>query len=765
MANTFRTSTFALYNFESDNLKGDSIASNTLSAGTIEPSAASGDYKQGSGSASFTASNTEYYEIPDANWVGPLNSNDAKRTISICCWIKPTKDDYLMVFSKGTLQYNQRSFCVWIDNNQICQMSTGWSNGSQWQTKYNSIPITLNNWWHVTWAWRDLDKTWAIRVRDEDGNIHEDVTGTATYNIHLCDVPVRIGAYGGWSSEPALLFDGYMDELVIFDKFLSAEDSTNIAKGQYDYRNVAITPQTIKFDEDQTESGVMTWAMGFDREPYTSGTWKFDISFDYPTTGIYSLEYDSKWIKNTGWENYQGNIYWKECKIEPIIVYDGNTRLTKKQNYKTLEVGEWTWQDAADAADDKNALFVNVGESPQSGESGHFITPEPYEAYLTFTVNEGYRQSSFNAYKISSDIEILGNSTLTDTNSNPAATASVLDNLYDYPDGTVAVPFSVSNPKEFSINKVVALYNFEPGYLTTDSVGSNTLSAGGTYWTGNTASSISSAGSYRQGVGSAKFYYNGSNPTYYRISDEDCDFPLRYGCASNEKTISICAWIKLGTGANECILGKWRGKISSPNDNSFVFRVISSKLQLYCRHDQNGDTAADHLSTLTSHVWYHVTASYRDSDGRVALRVRDINGNVAGTDIDKTLWAAPGYYINIAKFPFEIGAYRYNDNPDGIFDGYMDELVIFNKFLSAEDSTNIAKGQYDFYSTMKGFSKTAYPVPGDFFDWSENTEDSFDISDYSGTSDSPIVLDGHGYLITGSKKVGTYYIVENFKIK
>ena len=262
----------------------------------------------------------------------------------------------------------------------------------------------------------------------------------------------------------------------------------------------------------------------------------------------------------------------------------------------------------------------------------------------------------------------------------------------------------------FAVNDTThlkALYNFESGALTTDSVGSNTLSAGGTLYTGNAATAVTSGGSYRQDSAAGKFYYDASNPTYYRIANEDCDFPLRYGCAENEKTITICAWIKLGTGANECIFSKWHSS-SPPSDNSFVFRVISSKLQLFCTHDQNNYTSADHLSTLSNHTWYHVTASYRDSDGQVALRVRDQNGEIVGTDIDKTLWSAATYHMNIPKWPFEIGAFRADADPDGVFDGYIDELVIFDKFLSADEVTAIAKGTTNTLCALYNFESGAF---------------------------------------------------------
>lgn len=74
--------------------------------------------------------------------------------------------------------------------------------------------------------------------------------------------------------------------------------------------------------------------------------------------------------------------------------------------------------------------------------------------------------------------------------------------------------------------------------------------------------------------------------------------------------------------------------------------------------------------------------------------------------------------------------------------------------------------EFDATNTMSTWlAASAYPVQNDFFKWTENATDSFDVSNYDGIIDNPITLNGRGFIIKGQKKVGDYYIIKNFIFK
>src|SRR5574343_790275 len=81
----------------------------------------------------------------------------------------------------------------------------------------------------------------------------------------------------------------------------------------------------------------------------------------------------------------------------------------------------------------------------------------------------------------------------------------------------------------------ISLWNFEPGNLTTDSKGTNTLSIG-------SGTPASDAVVYKEGTGSLSL--NGSS--HYTITDTNlsANFPLKYGVGGY---FTICCWFYLNT--------------------------------------------------------------------------------------------------------------------------------------------------------------------------------------------------------------------------
>lgn len=148
-------------------------------------------------------------------------------------------------------------------------------------------------------------------------------------------------------------------------------------------------------------------------------------------------------------------------------------------------------------------------------------------------------------------------------------------------------------------------------------------------------------------------------------------------------TFSIGAWINMSSlAANNFICGKlessgnfrgWRVQVQSTGDIQFFARNSSGKvLQLKTNN------------TFTTSTWYHVVMTYDGSSAASGVTIY-VNGNSeALTTISDTLDAT---IIN--SEPFSIGAQGLAGTPVFYFNGYLDEIVVYNTELTSGQVTNL----------------------------------------------------------------------------
>jgi hypothetical protein len=239
---------------------------------------------------------------------------------------------------------------------------------------------------------------------------------------------------------------------------------------------------------------------------------------------------------------------------------------------------------------------------------------------------------------------------------------------------------------DFSSDSTVkALYNFEPSALTTDSKASNTLTASGTPPTSYTVT-------YKQGNGACD--YELDNSEYHSIADASLPdgFPLKNNDAV--KDITVCTWVNFESlSSTQGIFTKHE---PGTNKRSFAMGVVNdSGYKFYIALGYNSGADAEeylHATGLSVSTWYHVCASYQNSDKAYSIRVRDSSGNVVGTDIDGTA-TLDGSKLTVNTSPLMIG--NLYDDPDNLYlDGRLDEMVIFNRKITAAEATKIALGTY-----------------------------------------------------------------------
>jgi hypothetical protein len=228
----------------------------------------------------------------------------------------------------------------------------------------------------------------------------------------------------------------------------------------------------------------------------------------------------------------------------------------------------------------------------------------------------------------------------------------------------------------------VALWRFENGALTRDSIGSNTL-------VNNGVSASTSA--YKEGSASGDFEANQLD--WMSIDDDDLsgNFPTRSGDSQVE--MSICFWMKVESFAWEnTIISKYLIATDARSWRIFVSNTVSGgvlKVGLGRSGGSNFNTYVFDAPSqeLSANRWYHVAFTYRDSDRGYRVRVWD---DMAGVlRIDATGTAA--YRMSVADAPVIVGDLPLESRH---YDGLLDEMVIFKDVLTSAEIDRIRQGTY-----------------------------------------------------------------------
>jgi hypothetical protein len=217
-----------------------------------------------------------------------------------------------------------------------------------------------------------------------------------------------------------------------------------------------------------------------------------------------------------------------------------------------------------------------------------------------------------------------------------------------------------------------ALWRMETGALTTDSIGTNTLT------TGN--SPTADGTNYKEGSYSCDFDKAQNDQLEITDASLDSGFPCKNG--ESNKTFSICAWARPDTFSSTPTIVAKAGV-----SNVFWIRVdAGGKLEFYI--DNGSWRLAEFGDAMTLDRWYHVTCTYDNSDQSYRIRIWDDNGSdQLGTDVTGTY---AGGAITLGTDPFDIG------HADGDFHwgGQIDEVVVFDDVLLVAEIDEIRQGIY-----------------------------------------------------------------------
>ncbi len=228
----------------------------------------------------------------------------------------------------------------------------------------------------------------------------------------------------------------------------------------------------------------------------------------------------------------------------------------------------------------------------------------------------------------------------------------------------------------------VALWRFEDGALTADTIGTNTLT--------NNAAVVSNEVDFQEGAASADFEVTSTQ--YFSIADGDLDagFPLKNGDAN--KKISVCGWFQL-----ESINTGWRGLFSKFDTNglrslSIGVEQLNGKFVILLGYN-NGDSGEFlyRAGALVTGRFYHYGFTYQDSDKAWKLVVWDDTAESKIIDVSGT--ATNNISIETATVGIGVRYFATGTATDTM-DGEIDETVVFKDILTTGEIDQIRQGVF-----------------------------------------------------------------------
>jgi hypothetical protein len=227
---------------------------------------------------------------------------------------------------------------------------------------------------------------------------------------------------------------------------------------------------------------------------------------------------------------------------------------------------------------------------------------------------------------------------------------------------------------------VKALWRFESGALTTDSKGTNTLTAHNTPAEDTT--------DYKEGACAVALVT--ADADYFNIPDANLDSGFPFKSGDTTKLMSVCLHFK-GTSfstSNRHIIGKW----SENGKRSWILTVTSSG-QLRFYYSSDGSTSNYYsMLTLTANRWYHIGFAVDGVNKRFYCRL-----------VDESTGTAYYYYpvflstvIAATNSDLQIGCvYDSSGNPKEFLSGKLDEIVVFDRLIAFSEMEKIRLGTYD----------------------------------------------------------------------
>lgn len=226
----------------------------------------------------------------------------------------------------------------------------------------------------------------------------------------------------------------------------------------------------------------------------------------------------------------------------------------------------------------------------------------------------------------------------------------------------------------------VALYKFDSAITDGTAKGNDLVDSGTDDDTTNKMQGTASRG------------FVSSNPDYAYRNDADLSAGFPGKSTNNDQQFSICAWIR----ATAWPTGSQSHAVTSKLETdkysyAMLFRagVTTAYARLFIGTGANSGEVLNHATELDTGDWYHLTMTFNNTTHTGTICIIDANQAGVGSNVTKTDFSA----WNISTGRFAAGIYV-DLSADFAWHGNIDELVIFNDVITAEESALIAAGTY-----------------------------------------------------------------------
>ncbi|MBN1510170.1 MAG: hypothetical protein JW955_25205 [Sedimentisphaerales bacterium] len=243
-------------------------------------------------------------------------------------------------------------------------------------------------------------------------------------------------------------------------------------------------------------------------------------------------------------------------------------------------------------------------------------------------------------------------------------------------------PFTISD--EPCPPRPVALWRFEPGAFTDDSVSTNYLD--------NDGAALETT-DRKEGNGCA-YLRAYEKDSLIRYDDHlAANFPTKSGSTST--TMTLCFWMKPKSFPfNATVISKYQIATDTRSWRLYLGAIPGNYMKLGLGRGTGGDFTDYSFNQtseqLVANHWYHVAFVYRSSDRYYHVRIWDDTDGVVRVNREGTATAP----MAITNAPLVFG----NTPLESMyFDGLLDEVAVFNEVLSTSQIDKVRRGDCRLY--------------------------------------------------------------------
>ena len=220
-----------------DNDATDDIGSNDLTEDNSPIYSTSG-IKEGTHLIWFVGSDNTSAHINDADLDAGFPGKDgvSEQDFTMTAWVKATATGYFDIVGKYDQTNDERSWRFYLNNNKF-EFTVGHTNGADNTTIQWSTTVSTSKRYHVACSYNATDNYMKLRVWDDTTKAVVNTTGTAGADMSSSNATLWFGSTNQIDTGTDNTMTGQLDEVLVFNSFLSDDDIDDVRSGVYQRSN------------------------------------------------------------------------------------------------------------------------------------------------------------------------------------------------------------------------------------------------------------------------------------------------------------------------------------------------------------------------------------------------------------------------------------------------------------------------------------------------------------------------------------------------